>query len=99
MSQSQTTDERLGFSPEQLMALARDDFSIFVELMFPILHDGQSIKHAPEPLAKLLAEVGSRSLFACNGAVFRRLSWPWRAFRPIFHGSGHVGPAAVAAAA
>jgi hypothetical protein len=47
MSQSQTTDELLGFSPEQLIALARTDFANFVELMFPVLHDGKSIKYAP----------------------------------------------------
>ena len=45
-----------------------------------------------EPLAKLLAEDGSRSLFACNEAVFRRLSWPWVAFPPIFHSLGMPAP-------
>ena len=47
MSQPQTTNERFCFSLEQLIALARTDSAIFVELMFPILHDGQSIKYAP----------------------------------------------------
>jgi phage terminase large subunit-like protein len=32
---------------EQLIAMARGDFGIFVELMFPLLHDGQPLKHAP----------------------------------------------------
>jgi predicted phage terminase large subunit-like protein len=47
MSQPQTSNERFGFSPEQLIALARTDFATFVELVFPILHDGKSIKYAP----------------------------------------------------
>ena len=34
MSPSQTTNELVGFSPEQLIGLARTDFAIFVELMF-----------------------------------------------------------------
>jgi hypothetical protein len=47
MSQPQTTNERFGISPEELIALARTDFATFVELVFPILHDGKSIKYAP----------------------------------------------------
>ncbi len=47
MGQPQASEQSVGFSQAELIALARVNFAIFVELMFPILHNGQSIKYAP----------------------------------------------------
>ena len=52
-----------------------------------------------EPLAKLPAEDGPRSLFARYGAVFWRLSWPSRPIGPVCRCYRRVKPATVAAAA
>jgi hypothetical protein len=47
MSQPQTSDQPTTFPPELFIALARTDFATFVEFMFPILHNGKSMKYAP----------------------------------------------------
>jgi predicted phage terminase large subunit-like protein len=47
MSRNDAPTDRVVFSGEQLIAMAREDFAIFVELMFPVLHGGQLLKHAP----------------------------------------------------
>ena len=47
MSRSERSAEPLVFTPAELIALAREDFEIFVELMFPGLHGGERLKHAP----------------------------------------------------
>jgi hypothetical protein len=46
MSQAEHSADRVAFTPEELIALARGDFEIFVELMFPVLHGGETLKHA-----------------------------------------------------
>ena len=47
MGQPQTSDQPTTFPPELFIALARTEFATFVELMFPILHNGKSMKYAP----------------------------------------------------
>ena len=46
MSRAEPSADRVAFTPEELFALARGDFEIFVELMFPVLHGGETLKHA-----------------------------------------------------
>ena len=40
-------DRGADLAAEHLIALAREDFFVFVMLMFPILHGGEKLKHAP----------------------------------------------------
>jgi phage terminase large subunit-like protein len=40
-------DRGADLAAEHLIALAREDFLVFVMLMFPILHGGEKLKHAP----------------------------------------------------
>jgi hypothetical protein len=47
MSPTEQSADRVAFTPEELIALARGDFTIFVELMSPVLHGGETLKHVP----------------------------------------------------
>src|SRR5271163_1394762 len=47
MSRSERSAEPPVFAAAELIALAREDFEIFVELMFPALHGGERLKRAP----------------------------------------------------